>query len=171
MLRPLSSIIALFALTTVSFASPDDDLARGREALQKRDIVEAMAAFTAVLEADPGHGAAAYERGVLLLLIGEPDNAIADFTVAIIADPQNGRALARRGEAKLVLGDATSAAADFDQAVATSPKDSEVYVLRATFRLKAGDIGGALSDLELAVPFADPETATRIRSMLDRLRP
>ena len=95
--------LAVLALCDSALASPDDDVARGQQALVSRNLVAAMEAFTAALEADPGHGVAAYERGRLLLLIGEPENAIADFTTAIVADPANGRALARRAEAKLVV--------------------------------------------------------------------
>lgn len=167
----LLSCLAACAFATSAFASPDDDVARGQKALENRDIVAAMEAFTAALEADPGHGAAAYERGRLLLLIGEPENAIADFTTAIVANPANGRALARRAEAKLTVKDVESAIADFDRAIAVSPKDHEVYVLRATFRLKIGNLAGAMADLEQARAVADAETAAKIQAMLDKLKP
>jgi tetratricopeptide (TPR) repeat protein len=170
MKRLVVSAIALVTSTWIAVADPAGDLlARGHEALRARDIVAAMEAFTAVLEADPAHGAAAYERGRLLLIIGEPENAIADFTTAVLADPSNGRAYARRGEAKLVLKDAESAIADFDQAIAVAPHDYEAHVIRATFRLKIGNLAGARTDLQNAKAVADAATVKAIQVMLDKL--
>ena len=123
-------IALLFApvlLASTVAAAPDDDVARGLKALSERDLVEAMDAFTAALEADPSHAVAAFERGVLLLQIGEAENAIADLTTAILTNPANGRAYAYRAEAKLLLKDGKSAIEDFfDRA----------YELEDTLRLK-----------------------------------
>jgi len=76
-----------------------------------------MTAFTDALEVEPAHVEAAYDRGRLLLRIGEPLNAIADLTTAVLGNPAHCRAYARRGEAKLVLKDLEGARADFDRAV------------------------------------------------------
>ena len=99
------AVIALALLgTSTAWAGPaEDSIAAGREALAARDVVKAMEAFTAALEVDPRNSAAAYERGRILLVIGDPKNAVADFTTAIIGDPQFGRAYVGRAEAKLPL--------------------------------------------------------------------
>lgn len=157
-------------LALPALADPaDDKVAEGLVALADRDVVKAMAAFTAALEADPGHVAAAYERGRLLALIGEPANAIADFTTAILGKPEFGRAYVERAQAKLTLKDVAGAMADFDAAVTMAPEDHEVHVARAAFRLRIGNIKGAKADLENARAVADAATALKIEAMLRTL--
>jgi tetratricopeptide (TPR) repeat protein len=154
----------------LAFAAPADDLvAAGELALGRMDVVVAMDAFSRALEADPKHVQAAYQRGRMLLKIGEPENAIADFTTAILGNPSFGRAFAKRGEAKLVLKSPTDAFADFDRAVAVSPGDHEVFVIRATYKWKAGDAAGAVSDMQNAIAVADQTTADKIRALLARM--
>ncbi len=153
-----------------AFAAPADDrLADGLKALAAKDIVKAMDAFTKALESDPRHAMAAYERGKLLLVIGEPQNAIADFTAAVVTDPSFGRAYAGRARAKLELRDNAGAARDFDQAIAAAPKDFEVHLSRATFRFLLRDIAGAKADLTNAKAVADEATAQKIDAMLKKL--
>jgi tetratricopeptide (TPR) repeat protein len=167
-------ILAGLFLVASSFhalgAEADGLVLVGRQALEQRDLVKAMAAFTQALDADPGHTEAAYQRGRLLMVIGEPQKAIADFTTAAIASPQFGKAFAGRAEAKLVLKDIAGAETDFDLAVAASPEDFEVYVSRATHRLTHGRLDAAITDLELARQHADPANAARLAAMIVRLR-
>ena len=125
--------------------------------------------ITAALEADPGNAEAAYERGRLLALIGEPARAVADFTAAILSRPDFGRAYVGRAEAKLTLKDGKSAIADFDRAIEVAPGDADVHVARATFRLRIGNLPGARADLVAARAVADPATAARIDVMLTKL--
>ena len=169
-MRTLAVLVFLCLSFPAAFAATlDDSLRQGEEALARRDVVAAMTAFTAALEADPRTVKAAYERGRLLLLIGEPGKAVADFTTAILGDPAFGRAYVGRAEAKLALKDGKSAIADFDKAIAVAPGDFEVHVSRAAFRLKIGNLGGARADLEAARAVADPATAARLGEMLARL--
>lgn len=171
-MRMFAALLFPFLLAAAAEAAPADDrMADGMKALAEKDMVKAMDAFTAALEADPAHVMAAYERGRLLLVIGEPENAVADFTTAIIGDPAFGRAYVGRAQAKLALKDAQSAIMDFDQAIAVAPKDFEVHVSRAAFRLKIGNIPGAKADLINAKAVADEATAQKIDVMLKRLGP
>jgi tetratricopeptide (TPR) repeat protein len=170
MFRFLAVPAVLLAIAPAIAAQADDLLAEARTALDEKNVVKAMDLLSQALEADPAHARSAYERGHLLLMIGEPENAIADFTTAILGDPSFGRAYAARAEAKLVLKEGESAIADFDRAIAVSPGDFEVHVSRATFRLKIGNISGAKSDLENAKALANAATAARIGAILERLR-
>ena len=166
----LFAAAALLATATVARAGPAEDYQKGLDARASNDVVGAMTSFTAVLEADPAHAEAAFERGRLLLMMGEPLNAIADFTTAVIGNPGNGEAYALRGQAKATLGDGKGASADFDKAIEVSPADFDVYVRRATYRLKAGEIPGAIADLEEAQKLANPADAAEIGRTLDKLR-
>ena len=115
-MKSIATVLFALLFASAAWAGPaEESIAEGRKALAARDVVKAMAAFSAALEADPRNMEAAYERGRILLVIGEPGNAVADFTTAILGDPAFGRAYAGRAEAKLVLKDAQSAIADFDQ--------------------------------------------------------
>jgi tetratricopeptide (TPR) repeat protein len=171
MTRFAAPLICFFLCIAPVLAAPADDLvAMGREALSKRDVAAAMEAYDKALAADPAHAEAAYERGRLLLVIGEHQNAIADFTTAILGRPDFGRAYVGRAEAKLAIKDGPGAIADFNQAIAVSPRDFEVHVSRAAFRLKIGNIAGAKADLNNAKTLADPVRAATIQKALDKLR-
>ena len=171
-MRTLATILFAAAAIPAALAGPaEDSLAQGMAALAARDAVKAMEAFTAALEADPRNVQASYERGRLLLVIGEPQNAVADFTTAILGDPAFGRAYVGRAQAKLVLKDAKSAIADFDQAIVVAPKDYEVHVARAAFRIRIGNLPGARGDLENAKAVADAATAAKIEETLKKLGP
>lgn len=162
-------LLAALTISPAQGGEVADSLAAGRQALADRDVVKAMTAFTAALEADPMNVTAAYERGRILLVIGEPGKAVADFTTAILADPAFGRAYVGRAEAKLVLKDGKSAIADFDEAIKVAPKDFEVHVARAAFRIRIGNIPGAREDLENAKAVADEATAQKLTKMLESL--
>ena len=166
----LASLLLMIAAGPSLAAPADDRVADGLRALAARDMVKAMESFTQALEADPGHVMAAYERGRLLLVIGEPQNAIADFTAAVLGDPAFGRAYVGRAQAKLALNDGKSAIADLNRAVEVAPRDADVHMSRAAFRLRIGNIPGARADLENARAVADEATARKIGEMLDRLK-
>jgi tetratricopeptide (TPR) repeat protein len=168
-----AAVLFLFLCLAASAAraeDADDLVAKGLEAMSGRDAVAAMSAFSEALERDPSHAQAAYQRGLLLLMIGEPRQAIADFTTAALSDPTLGKAIARRGEAKATLKNDTGAEEDFALAIRTSPEDFEVYVVRATYRLKQGALTDAIADLELAKLRADEQNAARIDVMIGKLR-
>lgn len=170
MRRLLLLFAAALASASLAIAGPvDDAVARGVKALAAKDIVAAMEAFTEALEVDPAHAIAAYERGRILLTIGEPENAVADFTTAVLGNPNHGRAYAARAQAKLLLKDPQGAIADFDSAIKVAPADYEVHLVRATFRLKIGNLAGAKLDLQNAKAVADEATARVIQSYLDKL--
>ena len=169
-MRVTAALLLFLALTSTAFGTPAEErIAEGMAAIEARDVVKAMEAFTAALEADPANVKAAYERGRLLLVIGEPGNAVADFTTAILGEPSFGRAYVGRAQAKLMLKDGKSAIGDFDMAIAVAPKDAEVHVARAAFRLRIGNLPGAREDLINAKAVADEATAAQIGLMLEKL--
>jgi tetratricopeptide (TPR) repeat protein len=170
MTRLAYALIFVLAGWAGAVASDAEDLvAEGQKAVAAGDLVAAMTAFSQVLDADPYHAAAAFERGKLLVQIYEPRKAIADLTVAVIGEPQNGLAFAWRAEAKMMLNNARGAVEDYDFAVVAAPMEMDVWIMRATFRLKIMDVAGARNDLEAARKLASGETAAKIQTMLDRL--
>ena len=80
-----------------------------------------------------------YNRGVLLLAVGEPARAAMDFSRALGLDPFSARVLNNRGIAWLQLGDRTRALADFDAALAADPRHEGAR--RNRQRLQ-GEMGG-----------------------------
>ena len=103
MIRFFTALFFILLILPAGASPVDERVAEGRKALAAKDIVKAMDEFTKALEADPAHAVAAYERGRLLLVIGEAENAVADFTTAVLGDPGFGRAYVGRAEAKLLL--------------------------------------------------------------------
>lgn len=129
-----------------------------------------MASFNEAVELDPTNADAAFERGRVLALIGEPKAAIIDFTAAIVARPGFGRAYAERGAAKFMIDAKEEAFADFGNAILQTPKDHVVYVMRATHWLKMRRPDYARLDLETAAGLADEKTAANLRRFVEKLK-
>ncbi len=167
----MSVLLGILLAHSTAMAAPADDFVKqGEEALAAKDIAQALMAFDAALESDPGNARAAYDRGRINLVLHKNTNAVADFTTAILADPTMGIAYSARAEVKIILKDEISALEDFDAGVLASPKDPEVFILRATYRLQGGDASGAKADLQTARTVADGAMAKMLDVMLSKMQ-
>jgi tetratricopeptide (TPR) repeat protein len=164
-------VFAFWILTFPAWAADVDDLVKaGQEAMARMDVPLAMTHFDNALKAEPTHPQAAYERGRILLKMGDAKNAVADFTTAALTDPKFGLALARRGEAHMVLKNPHAAFKDFDAAIAASPELAEVFMVRATYRFQIGNLVGAKEDVVGALAVADDAQKPVLQKMLQRMQ-
>jgi tetratricopeptide (TPR) repeat protein len=164
-------VFAFWILSLPALAAEADDLVvAGQAALLKMDVPLAMTHFDNALKLAPDHPLAAYERGRILLKMGDAKNAVADFTTAALADQTYGLALARRGEAYMILKTPEAAFKDFDAAIMVSPQLAEVYMVRATYRFQIGNLAGAKADIEAAVKVADAQQRPLLEKMLERMK-
>jgi tetratricopeptide (TPR) repeat protein len=98
-------------------------LDKGSRHLAQGQFDEAIAAYTKVIELDPGYALAYSNRGEAYYSIGEYDKAIADYTKAIELDPEFWLAYYRRGLAYESKGEYEKAASDYEKVIemATDP--------------------------------------------------
>lgn len=126
---------------------------------------EAFAAYTRVVELDPGQGAASRRVEVLRLRAVQSDMALGQravalgdyaaaqeaFERALAASPESGflyRDLARVARA---VGDDETAIARATRAIELDPEDAEAFALRGQVHAARGDVDAALSDLRRAL--------------------
>lgn len=117
-------------------------------ALAYLDRVEAAKAdFDAAIQQNP-HLADAYnERGNLLRLQGDPDEAIADYTIALRLEPDHYAAAYNRALAHEALKQYDEAEADLTMALRLQPNLAPAYEARGRVRTHTGDLSGAIADL------------------------
>jgi tetratricopeptide (TPR) repeat protein len=96
---------------------------RGLVYLLRGELEKSFTDLTAALRADPGHGPAYCNRGMVYI---RKDNnvtaALADFDRALECDANDSSALLNRGYVRLTLGQRVAALADFRKAVEIRPE-------------------------------------------------
>lgn len=147
------SLAALLLSLSVSpaLAAGYDDYARGVAANLRRDNEDAIAAFTAALNAGdlsaglkPG---AYYGRGAANVRAKHCTEAVADFDAAIAARPGYFDAILGRASANDCLKKYDAANADFAAAIALNPLKESIYVSRAGMNWRRGAYADAATDL------------------------
>jgi tetratricopeptide (TPR) repeat protein len=125
--RVIIPAICVFLVSTMAVLSCADYavmyLDKGNRHLAQGQFDEAIAAYTKVIELDPGYALAYSNRGEAYYSIGEYDKAIADYTKAIELDPEFWLAYYRRGLAYESKGEYEKAASDYEKVIemATDP--------------------------------------------------
>lgn len=108
---------------------------------------EALAAFDALIAADPAHPAR-LNRGVLLHQLGRDAEALADFDAAVALAPDDPTARFNRATVRLRLGRIADAEADLARAAELDPAAADIPVHLARARLALGNPQAALAAAE-----------------------
>lgn len=116
---------------------------------------EALAAFDALLAADPHHHRARLNRGVLLHQLGRDAEALADFDALVARTPDDPTALFNRATARLRLGRVAEAAQDLARAAAHDPDAADIRLQLVRARLDLGEPEAALADADTGLARAD----------------
>ncbi|MCP2335934.1 tetratricopeptide repeat protein [Actinomadura rupiterrae] len=109
---------------------------------------EALADWTAVIDADPVHPDYYIDRGNLLLRLGRPDDAVADYETAMAAGPPFPEPYFNRSEIRFAEGDHEGALADLDHALDLDPAFAEARTNRAGLLTALGRHAEARTDCE-----------------------
>jgi tetratricopeptide (TPR) repeat protein len=126
--RLIIPAICIFLAATMAFLGCADYAViysdKGNRHLAHGQFDEAIAAYTKVIELDPGSVLAYSNRGEAYYSIGEYDKAIADYTKAIEMDPEFWLVYYRRGLAYESKGEYEKAASDYEKVIeaATDPE-------------------------------------------------
>lgn len=88
---------------------------------RNHDLEAALRDCDAALKIDPDNGPTADSRGLVLLRLNRPKDAIAAYDLALMAMPRNAESLYGRGLARLALGASADAEADFTAARRGAP--------------------------------------------------
>ncbi len=127
-----------------------DDLATLADTLNVMgEHADAELAASAALARAPGHGPAAYERGLARARQDRYEGADEDFTTALEAEYRPASAALMRGLTRFMLGQYEAATGDFD--VAISGGEALAYKGRGLARLFRQSFGDAVEDLSEAL--------------------
>lgn len=96
-------------------------MAIGIEAMSRRNLDEAVAAFTKVIEADSGFAEGWNKRATVYYLMGEYPASIRDVERTLALEPRHFGALSGLGLIYLALGDGWAALRAFEAALKVNP--------------------------------------------------
>lgn len=107
---------------------------------------EALAEYTAAIDADPGYPDYYLDRGNLLHRLGRLDEAEADYESAMRVSPPFPEPHYNRAEVRFARGDLAGALADLDYAIELDPGFTAAYVNRAGLLAALGQLDRARAD-------------------------
>jgi tetratricopeptide (TPR) repeat protein len=119
---------------------------------------EAMADYSAVIDADPNYAEYYLDRGNILRRLGRDRDALADYDKAIRLSPPFPEVYYNRADTLVSLSDFEGGLAGFDYVLELDPGYLDAYVNRAGVRAALDDLAGARQDA-LAGLALDPGNA------------
>ena len=171
--RGVMRLLSLLILCTLAACSrqpmPGPDVSRrlmdGIRKAQQNQARDAVADFTAILNADPGNALAHSHRGFARTALGDTAGAADDFTAAtrlsiraqdtaISGGTGGAAAYTQRGILRSDLGDYDGAIADYSVAIRLEPRNAWAYFQQGNARFRRGDVTGAIADYDRAVSLA-----------------
>lgn len=129
-------------------AAPADDLLRAFDLLVEGDYAGALAMADAALAKDEADGFARAIRGLALVRLDRPADALIDAERLTRDEPDEPGGWSLRGRALLMLGDLDGALADANTALRLQPDDSTALVLRGEAQYERLDPAAAAADFE-----------------------
>ena len=126
----------------------EHDLARGEDAISRRDLPKAEAAFRHVLERTPDRVEALYGLGWTYHLAGQPGSARPYFERCVEAHPES--PLGYKGLGSVALAEENLALAEqrFQEALARAPEDAAILNSLALAWMKSGKMEQAIGVYE-----------------------
>jgi tetratricopeptide (TPR) repeat protein len=107
--------------------------------------------YTRVIEIDPAHAVAHYNRANVLELIGQTERALRDYDKAIELDPTDPDFYNNRGLVLLETSETEKALADFDRAFSLGGGELTLRLNRGAVYEKQGRKDAAIADYEKAL--------------------
>ncbi len=132
---------------------------RGRLALEKGALDEALRLFQEVVKGDPSHAGAYYWSGVVMARKGQLEQADEFYRKAVEADPYYTRAYNAMGLMYLEAGAESEAMAVFREAIRLNPDDAEAHHGLGLVHMAREDYAAAAEEFVTALE-NDPEDIT-----------
>ena len=141
-------IIAIVTLVVYFKINGTLELNAGASHYQKWRLAEALTCFSKAIEINPSMEAAYTNRGMIFLLMGEPEKALTDFNAALELNPKYAMAYLNRGAYHLQMRDFENAIKDADRAIELNPKLALAYMNRGRCYTEWKDKENALKNFE-----------------------
>ncbi len=135
---------------------------RGQAYFQLRKYPEALADFTAAIQAGIITPKLFLNKGKCLVILNRANEAVPDLNRSIELEPKSPEAFYFRGVAHEKGGDIPNALADYGQAIQLNPNYVEALVNRGLLRTKAEQFAEAVADYSAALAIASPQVQPMI---------
>lgn len=126
-------------------------IAQSQEAARAGDSKQALAHLHEILERDPQHSAARFQRGILLREQGYFDQARSDFEALLGSHSNDPELYLHLGLTLAKLEDWPAALEVYDRLVALCPEDAWAVYDRGLTRLQLDEVEEALGDFQRAL--------------------
>ncbi|MEO6876719.1 MAG: tetratricopeptide repeat protein [Opitutaceae bacterium] len=133
-----------------------DAVAKGNEAIARRDVDAAIASFSTAIQLNPKDPAALYYRGMAYDMKGDTARSIVDFSASIALNPGSPVTYIVRGVAYAKIGDTAPAFDDANAAIKLDPHNAAALCLRGGLYEQKDDHGRALADFTASLQ-TDPD--------------
>jgi tetratricopeptide (TPR) repeat protein len=155
-LAVLFSVLCACAATTAQDAKPEKLFREAQEAQQGGNLKLAVSKYQEVIRLDPNVVAAHANLGVVLVSLGQYDEAITQYQIALAEAPESAALRLNLGLAYYKKGDFAGGAAEFASLHKDDPNDVRVATLLGNCQTQLGLVGQALALLE-PLEKADPD--------------
>ncbi|MDO8367171.1 MAG: tetratricopeptide repeat protein [Saprospiraceae bacterium] len=135
---------------------------RGQAYFQLRKYPEALADFTAAIQAGIVTPKLFLNKGKCLVILNRATEAVPDLNRSIELEPKSPEAFYFRGVAHEKGGNIPNALADYGQAIQLNPNYVEALVNRGLLRTKAEQFSEAVTDYSAALAIAAPQVQPMI---------
>jgi len=150
-MKRLFFIILASLLSLISHAQNIDSLlVSGKEKMQRRDLLGAVADFSKVIEKDSTIEDAYFNRAAAYYELFKLEEALIDLDICLQLDPGSSTVYWLRGSVKNLRGLPKYALVDLNIAIQLQPDNGQIYYERCIARFKIGDKEGACDDLATA---------------------
>lgn len=147
---------------------------KGLEQAEQGDNREAIASFTAALQANPWFADAYYHRGLAYYDLGELQKAAFDYTEAIKHNLRQAKYYCARALVRVALKYLPGAEEDIEKAIALEPESAQAYYLRGIILRKQGSNANAILSWKKAAQLyldqKDPESCRRCLANIEQLQ-
>jgi Tfp pilus assembly protein PilF len=155
---------AVALITCGCMTGPEDSVAKGKSAIEKKQFETAVKHLTDAIIADPKNEEAYYERAFAYYSMKKFDKAIADYDAVIRLNPRHHWAYNDRGNCHKEKEDLKPAIDDYTTAIKMNDEVPEFYDNRAIAYRKMGEFQRVLEDHQRALKLS-PQHAMTLNDM------
>jgi tetratricopeptide (TPR) repeat protein len=148
----LTAILFGMILPPASLADCNNEsLRKGKEALEKNQIKEAIDHLTKAIEKDPKNAEAHCLRGRAYYAESEYEKAIADLSSAINLDSKSAEAFFWRGRVRRILNQQKVGLEDITNSLRLNPKNAQAFCDRAMINYELAEYAKSVEDFKQAI--------------------
>mgnify|MGYP000992930033 CR=1 FL=1 len=150
-MKYLKIILVLLIISMQLTYSQNNWFQQGEKYLVENKFLEAVQAFTRVIDLTPDNTSAYYNRGLAYLYLMKPEEAINDLNIFIAKDTTVSDAFNNRGLAYSIIGKEELAITDFNKALELDSSFAQAYINRGAAYMALNSYKESINDFTKAI--------------------